>query len=94
MESLALGGTKITDAGLVQLAKLSQLKYLYLARTQVTVVGLSRVDGMPKLEVLNFDAAQNLDAARKSFYETHPKLRDRLLTIRLLVARFNPRRSD
>ena len=47
--SISLGGTKITDEGLKELAKLQKLKRLGLENTQITDVGLKEVAKLQKL---------------------------------------------
>ena len=49
---LDLGGTKITDAGLKEVAKLHQLTLLYLRDTKITDAGLKDVAKMKQLEWL------------------------------------------
>ena len=46
---LFLVSTKITDAGLKEVAKLQQLKYLYLFNTQITKAGVAELKkALPK----------------------------------------------
>jgi len=49
---LTLGGTQVTDAGLVHLAGLTALEELRLYDTEVTAAGLVHFQKMPALERL------------------------------------------
>jgi YHS domain-containing protein/uncharacterized membrane protein/mono/diheme cytochrome c family protein len=53
LRSLDLGGTKITDAGLAQVAGMVNLDRLHLERTAVTDAGLSQLKHLTQLEYLN-----------------------------------------
>jgi hypothetical protein len=50
---LNLAGSKISDAGLAQVARLRSLRSLNLARTPITRAGLDVIDELPELEWLN-----------------------------------------
>jgi len=47
--ALGLGGTKITDAGLKDVAKVQQLRYLYLFDTKITDAGLKEIAKLQEL---------------------------------------------
>ena len=50
--SLALSRTKITDAGLKEVAKLQQLKILWLQDPQITDAGVTELKkALPKCEI-------------------------------------------
>ena len=51
--SLHLGGTDVTDEGLVHLAGLTALKRLHLEKTRVSDAGLSHLAGLEGLSYLN-----------------------------------------
>lgn len=59
---LNLSGTAVTDAGLVHLAQLAQLRRLNLSRTAVTDAGLAQLGGLGALEVLNLYGTGVTDA--------------------------------
>jgi Leucine Rich repeat len=52
LRSVGLRLTKVTDAGLAELAKCRSLTHLELAGTQVTDAGLSAIEQLPNLESL------------------------------------------
>jgi hypothetical protein len=58
--------TKVTDAGLKEVAVLKYLTSLNLAGTQVTDVGLKELAGMPRLTSLNLSGTQVTDAGLKA----------------------------
>ena len=58
LRSLYLTAIEITDAGLVHLKGLANLKWLNLAVTQVTDAGLVHLKGLTKLEGLNLARTQ------------------------------------
>jgi hypothetical protein len=60
-----LGFTKMTDAGLRELAALKRLKVLYLHRTKVTDAGLKELAGFGHLEKLYLGATRVTDAGLK-----------------------------
>ncbi len=62
---LCLNSTKMTDAGLKQLAGLKSLQALYLAGTQVTDAGLKELAGLKSLQTLDFRGTQVTDAGLK-----------------------------
>ena len=62
---LDLMGTKITDEGLKDVAKLQQLTYLWLTATKVTDAGLKEVVKLQKLERLTLDDTDITDAGLK-----------------------------
>ena len=56
LESLDLGGTKITDAGLRSISKLKKLQKLDLSFTQVGDQGLAHLANLPELVHLDLDS--------------------------------------
>ena len=60
--SVDLAGTNDTDAGLVHLKGLTNLKYLYLHRTRVTDAGLVHLKGMAVLKYLTLMHTKVTDA--------------------------------
>ncbi len=66
LKSLGLSGTKVTDAGLKELAGLKKLESLGLnGATQVTDAGLKELAGMKKLQFLEVSGTQATDAGVK-----------------------------
>lgn len=59
---LKLGDTDITDASLVQVAKLKNLQKLHLEQTKVTDTGLSQLKSLTNLEYLNLYGTGITDA--------------------------------
>lgn len=64
--SLKLGGTKITDASLKEIAKLKYLTKLYLDRTAISDAGLASLKSMQYLEYLNLIDTKVTDNGLKS----------------------------
>ena len=60
--AVALFGTKVTDAGLQQLAELKSLHTLNLGNTRVTDAGLQQLAGLTNLTMLTLDGTQITDA--------------------------------
>ncbi|MEK6237929.1 MAG: hypothetical protein N2C14_24725 [Planctomycetales bacterium] len=60
--TLVFSRTRVTDAVLVHLRELKQLKNLHLTHTQVTDVGLVCLCELKQLQVLNFSATEVSDA--------------------------------
>ena len=60
-----LGGTKVTDAGLKELAGLTQLQTLGLWSTQVTDAGLKELAGLTQMQGLYLIQTQVTDAGLK-----------------------------
>jgi hypothetical protein len=58
---LDLGGTRISDTGLVQLAAMPNLKRLHLERTDVTDAGLAHLKSLANLEYLNLHHTEITD---------------------------------
>ena len=63
---LALRSTKITDAGLKEIAKLQKLELLNLNSTQITDAGLKEIAKLQKLELLNLNDTNITDAGLKA----------------------------
>ena len=63
---LVLNGTKkVTDAGLKEVAKLTQLKGLYLEGTDITDAGLKEITKLKQLSFLALNQTQITDASLK-----------------------------
>ncbi len=62
---LCLNLTKVTDAGLKELAGLKSLQALYLAGTQVTDAGLKELAGLKSLQILDLRGTKVTDAGLK-----------------------------
>ena len=63
---LKLSGTKITDASMVEIAKLKNLNKLHLEYTAVTDLGLKNLQNLPYLEYLNLVGTKVTDAGLQS----------------------------
>ncbi|HRK33700.1 MAG TPA: DUF1553 domain-containing protein, partial [Candidatus Hydrogenedentes bacterium] len=74
---LNLAGTKVTDAGLAQLAPLKKLTRLHLERTEITDAGVAHLAALENLQYLNLygtkvtdasiDTIQNMKALKKLY---------------------------
>jgi len=73
--SLDLIGTKITDVGLKEVAKLPQLTHLWLDATQITDVGLKELAKLQKLERLDLVATKATKAGVAELQKALPKCR-------------------
>ncbi len=62
---LRLNGHQVTDAGLKELAGLTQLQSLDFRETQVTDAGLKELAGLKQLRMLNLGVTQVTDAGLK-----------------------------
>jgi hypothetical protein len=71
--SLAL--TKVTDAGLNELAGLKQLQRLYLGGTRVTDAGLKHLAGLKQLQELSVGGTRVTDAGKGDLKKALPKLK-------------------
>src|SRR5207248_2113835 len=87
LTTLALSGTKVTDAGLKELKNLKQLKYLSLWGTKVTPTGVKKlqaalpelkIDGMPvpKADDASGAAAKAADPVRDEQEDAKPLPKD------------------
>jgi Leucine-rich repeat (LRR) protein len=76
---LALRSTKITDAGLKEIAKLQKLEILNLSDTKITDAGLKEIAKLQKLEILYLNFTKITDAGLKDIVKlqqlTHLSLR-------------------
>jgi len=63
---LKLGDTKITDASMVEIAKLKNLNKLHLEYTAVSDAGLTNLQNLPYLEYLNLVGTKVTDAGLQS----------------------------
>jgi YHS domain-containing protein len=59
---LNLAGSKVTDAGLAEVGKLTNLRRLHLEKTAVTDAGLANLKGLANLEYLNLYSTAVTDA--------------------------------
>lgn len=71
-KSLGLSDTQVTDADLVYLKELANLRSLYLSNTRVTDAGLEHLSGMPNLKILDLLFTQVTDAGVKKLEEALP----------------------
>lgn len=58
LDELDIGGTQVTDAGLIHFKKLSKLRSLQAMNTKITDTGLAHLSGMPSLIILNIENTQ------------------------------------
>jgi internalin A len=65
LTDLSLGGTKITDAGLKDIAKMQQLTDLSLNETKITDAGIKDIAKLQKLTYLNLEFTEITDAGIK-----------------------------
>jgi len=71
---LDLAGTKVSDAGLIQIARMPNLTRLHLERTAVTDAGLARISSLAQLQYLNLYATDVSDHGLKEL-QLLPKLK-------------------
>ncbi len=74
MHRLDLGGTAVTDDGLVALADMTELRRLQLDRTAITDAGLAHLSGLRRIESLNLHTTVVTDEGIKTLVNL-PKLR-------------------
>ena len=65
LTTLSLFNTKITDAGLKEVAELKQLEWLFLGYTQITDAGLKEVAKLQHLKTLVLPGTEITDAGLK-----------------------------
>ena len=75
MQTLLIGGTKVTDAGLVNLKSLKELKKLSLFQTQVTDAAIAHLKVLSKLESLLISGTKITDAGARELQRVLPGLR-------------------
>ena len=75
MQTLLIGGTKVTDAGLVYLKRFPQLKKLSLFQKQVTDSGIPYLRVLSNLEQLLISGTKITDAGAKELQRALPKLK-------------------
>jgi uncharacterized membrane protein len=66
LRSLDLGGTRVSDAGLTNVARMKRLTRLHLERTGLTDAGLPQLTSLADLEYLNLYATHVTDAGLAS----------------------------
>jgi uncharacterized membrane protein len=71
---LDLAGTKVSDAGLTQIAGMPNLTRLHLERTAITDAGLARISTLPQLQYLNLYGTEVSDNGLKEL-QLLPKLK-------------------
>jgi hypothetical protein len=62
---LALGGTRVTDAGLAHVKPLKNLEWIDLYKTQVTDAGLEQLQDLPSLKQIDLSGTRITDAGLK-----------------------------
>jgi hypothetical protein len=72
---LTLTDTRITNAGLAHLERLSSLRYLSLQDTSVTDAGLAHLEGLPNLQEVDLDGTKVTDAGVTELRRTQPKVK-------------------
>jgi len=73
VECLTLGGTKITDAGLVNLKRWASLRSLLLQNTMITDAGLNDLKRLSGLTYLDISGTQTTDKAVEDLKQALPK---------------------
>jgi hypothetical protein len=74
IETLLIGGTRVTDDGLAILASFPRLRKVSLFDTAVTDAGMKHLAGLPQLEVLLVAKSRVTDAGIAEIKRAHPKL--------------------
>jgi hypothetical protein len=75
LPGLALGGTRIGDAGLAHLRELRGLQRLELNNTQVTDAGLAGLRGLKGLRVIDVRGAKVTSEGIAAFQKALPRVR-------------------
>ena len=66
--------TKVTDTDLAILARVPELKQLWLSRTQVTDAGLVHLAGLPELDLLYLSETQVSDQGVSQLEKALPNI--------------------
>ena len=74
MQTLLIGGTRVTDAGIVHLTRFKELKKLSLFQTQLSDAGIPELKRLTKLETLLIGGSRISDAGAKELQLTLPRL--------------------
>ena len=74
LESLRLGGARLTDDGLRQLAAAKSLRFLILRNAPLTDAGLRHLVPLGQLESLYLDGTQVTEAGERYLAEQRPEL--------------------
>jgi Leucine-rich repeat (LRR) protein len=80
LESLDIGGSKVTDRGVAELAGLTKLHTLGLSETTVTARGLASLVKLPELARLNLWKAEKIDDQAASQLAAMPAIQTLELT--------------
>jgi hypothetical protein len=72
VEYLYLANTRITDAGLAQLARLSQLELLDLRDTRITDAGVRHLKGLAALRALRLEGTKATGEAEQELLQANP----------------------
>ncbi len=72
LTALSLSRTRINDATLVTIGKMTKLEHLNLTRTKITDAGLEHLDSLPKLRRLFLNRSLVTRAGYEAFKQTHP----------------------
>jgi hypothetical protein len=75
LETLLIGGTKVTDAGLVHLKPFTRLRKLSLFQTQVSDQGIAQLKLMGSLEVLLIGGSKITPLGAEELQKALPKVR-------------------
>ena len=73
--NLFLGGSQITDGGLMQIASFPNLTSLNLSRTQITDAGITQLRGLPNLQWMNLRNTTVTEQAKAALMASRPGLR-------------------
>jgi hypothetical protein len=74
LEDLSLGGTQVTDEGLIHIKMMTGLKKLSLYNTQITDAGLSHLRGATQLESLDLVSTRVTDHGCEELQAALPNL--------------------
>jgi hypothetical protein len=75
LETLLIGGTKVTDAGLIYLRPFTRLRKLSLFQTQVSNDGIAQLKLLGSLEVLLITGSKITAAGAEELQRALPKVR-------------------
>ncbi|MBC8871780.1 MAG: hypothetical protein H8E44_20320 [Planctomycetes bacterium] len=75
---LGISGTKVTDAGMAHVGKLTRLEWLWLDGTAVGDEGIGQLDRLTRLQYVYLDASRVSNEGHQQFRLAHPATRIRL----------------
>ena len=75
LQTLLIGGTKVTDVGLTNLRAMKELKKLSLFQTQVTDAAVPHLKRLSNLETLLISGSKITEAGTRELQAALPKVR-------------------